>query len=62
MSQRNNPIGLFDSGVGGLSVLREINKQLPYENTLYFADHMHIPYSTKSEELIKKYVFEIINF
>ena len=62
MSHKNNPIGLFDSGVGGLSVLREIYKQLPCENTLYFADHMHIPYSIKPEKLIKKYVFEIINF
>lgn len=62
MSQRNNPISLFDSGVGGLSVLREINEQLPYENTLYFADRMHIPYSIRSKELIKKYVFGIINF
>jgi len=49
MSQKHDPIGLFDSGVGGLSVLREINKQLPYENTFYFADHMHIPYSIKLE-------------
>jgi len=62
MSYKNNPIGLFDSGVGGLSVLREIYNQLPCENTLYFADHMHIPYSIKPEKLIKKYVFEIINF
>lgn len=58
----NNSIGLFDSGVGGLSVLREIFKQLPFENTVYFADHIHFPYSGKPEELIKKYVFEIINF
>ena len=62
MSQINDPIGLFDSGVGGLSVLREIFKQLPYENTVYFADHIHFPYSEKPEELIKKYVFEIIDF
>lgn len=62
MSQRNNPISLFDSGVGGLSVLREINKQLPYENTLYFADRMHIPYSIKSEELIKKMFLGLLIF
>ena len=35
---------------------------MPHENTLYFADHIHFPYSGKPEELIKKYVFEIINF
>ena len=60
--EKNNPVGLFDSGVGGLSVLREIFRQLPYENTVYFADTVHRRYGTKSEKVIKKYVFEIINF
>jgi len=62
MCKKNNPVGLFDSGVGGLSVLREIFRQLPYENTVYFADTVHRRYGTKSEKVIKKYVFEIINF
>lgn len=62
MCKKNNPVGLFDSGVGGLSVLKEIFRQLPYENTVYFADIFHRRYGTKSEKVIKKYVFEIINF
>jgi len=62
MCKKNNPVGLFDSGVGGLSVLKEIFRQLPYENTVYFADTFHRRYGTKSEKVIKKYVFEIINF
>lgn len=62
MNQKSDPIGIFDSGVGGLSVLREIYKRLPYEDTVYFADHMHFPYSEKPPELIKEYVFNIIDF
>ncbi len=44
-----NPIGIFDSGVGGLSVLREIRKQLPAESILYFADSGNCPYGSRSE-------------
>jgi len=62
MNQKSDPIGIFDSGVGGVSVLREIYKQLPYENTVYLADHIHFPYSEKPAELIKEYVLDIINF
>ncbi len=46
------PIGIFDSGVGGLSVLREIRHQLPWENLLYVADSQHVPYGNKSPEFI----------
>lgn len=46
------PIGIFDSGVGGLSVLREIREQLPWENLLYVADSHHVPYGNKSPEFI----------
>jgi glutamate racemase len=51
----NFPIGLFDSGVGGLSVWREIAAQLPQENTLYFADQIHIPYGPRSLEQIRSF-------
>jgi glutamate racemase len=46
----SQPIGLFDSGVGGLSVWREIVRQLPAESTLYVADSAHVPYGNRSSE------------
>lgn len=46
----SHPIGLFDSGVGGLSVWREIVRQLPTESTLYVADSAHVPYGNRSRE------------
>lgn len=47
------PIGLFDSGVGGLSVFREIRKQLPHENLIYFADQAHVPYGARTLEEVR---------
>jgi glutamate racemase len=49
----NAPIGVFDSGVGGLSVLREIRARLPQESLLYLADSGHVPYGEKSPEFIR---------
>ena len=49
------PIGVFDSGVGGLSVLKRIRELLPYEDTVYYADFENAPYGSKSNELIKEY-------
>ena len=51
----NPPIGIFDSGVGGLSVWREIARQLPHENTLYFADQSHIPYGPRTLAQIRSF-------
>ena len=49
-----NPIGIFDSGVGGLSILKEINKILPNENTIYLADNKNCPYGNQdTSEIIK---------
>ncbi len=48
----DNPVGVFDSGVGGLSVLREIRRRLPYENLIYLADSAHAPYGEKSRDAI----------
>ena len=48
----NNPIGIFDSGVGGLSVFRRIRADLPHENLLYVADSGHAPYGNKPAEFI----------
>ena len=51
-ADRAAPIGIFDSGVGGLSVLREIRRRLPHENLLYYADSGHCPYGGKSADEI----------
>jgi glutamate racemase len=56
------PIGMFDSGVGGLSVLRALRSALPNENVLYLADQAHIPYGPKSKEEIRGFAFEITRF
>ncbi|MBF8008669.1 aspartate/glutamate racemase family protein, partial [Pseudomonas brenneri] len=48
------PIGVFDSGVGGLSVLEEIHRLLPNESLLYVADCGHVPYGEKSPEFIRE--------
>lgn len=56
------PIGIFDSGVGGLSVLREIRKQLPKEELLYVADSAHAPYGDKSKEFILERSTAIVDF
>ncbi len=48
----NNPIGVFDSGVGGSSIWQEIHKLLPFENTIYLADSKNAPYGNKSPEEI----------
>ncbi|PTU78995.1 glutamate racemase [Pseudomonas indoloxydans] len=54
MNQSQAPIGVFDSGVGGLSVLREIRQLLPNESLLYVADSGHVPYGEKSPEYIRE--------
>lgn len=54
MADRAAPVGVFDSGVGGLSVLREIRKCLPHESLLYLADSAHVPYGQKSPEYIRE--------
>lgn len=57
-----NPIGVLDSGVGGLSILREIRRQLPNEDILYFADQGHVPYGPRSLEEIRRFVRAITRF
>ena len=58
----NRPIGVFDSGLGGLTVLKEITKILPNENIVYFGDTARVPYGSRSKETIIKYTFQAINF
>jgi glutamate racemase len=60
-SQRS-PIGVFDSGVGGLTVLRELYRQLPHESILYFADTARLPYGTRSQGEIVQFVREILQW
>ena len=52
---RKAPIGVFDSGVGGLTVAREIMRQLPDENIVYFGDTARLPYGSKSKESIIRF-------
>jgi glutamate racemase len=56
------PIGLFDSGVGGLTVLREVLRQLPEESTVYFGDTARVPYGSKSRDVITRFSLEIAQF
>ncbi len=62
MKDYERPIGMFDSGVGGLSLLKEFYKILPNENVIYFADNARLPYGLKKEEEIKNYSYQIIDF
>ena len=56
------PIGVFDSGVGGLTVMRELMEQLPFENIVYFGDTARVPYGVKSKETIEHFTLEIVRF
>lgn len=58
----SGPIGIMDSGVGGLTVLRHIRKQLPHEDLLYFADQAHVPYGPQTPAKIKYYTQTITAF
>ena len=62
MDIKNNPIGFFDSGVGGLSVLREAISIMPNENYIFFGDSKNAPYGTKSVEEVKKLSFKTAEF
>lgn len=59
---KNNPIGIFDSGIGGLTVLNKIIKILPNEKYIYYADKDNVPYGTKPKEEVKKYINKAIEF
>jgi glutamate racemase len=59
-TRSSNPIGVFDSGVGGLTVLRELYRQMPNESILYFGDTARLPYGTRSRSEILQFVREIL--
>ncbi|HAJ57343.1 MAG TPA: glutamate racemase [Candidatus Omnitrophica bacterium] len=54
----DNPVGIFDSGIGGLTVVKEVIKLLPHENLVYFGDTARVPYGIKSKETIIKFSLE----
>jgi glutamate racemase len=58
----NAPIGVFDSGIGGLTVARELMRQLPHESILYFGDTARVPYGPKSPDTVRRYSREITDF
>lgn len=62
MDKRELPVGVFDSGVGGISVLREMVRLMPEENFYFFGDSVHAPYGTKTLEEIQKLTLENIAY
>src|SRR5258708_39332219 len=58
----NSSIGIFDSGFGGLTVMKAIQALLPHENILYFGDTARLPYGTKSRETVLRYSIENTSF
>lgn len=61
-SHLHDPIGIFDSGVGGISVLKHVHTLLPQENLIYVADSAHAPYGSKTAEFIQQRTLEIADF
>ncbi len=62
MVMNTRPIGIFDSGVGGLSILRELQKQLPGENYVFLADQAHVPYGEKTPAQLRTLAVRITKF
>jgi glutamate racemase len=60
--KKSQPIGIFDSGLGGLTVVKAINLSLPNEQLIYFGDTAHLPYGDKSKETIIQYSTRIADF
>ena len=62
MIDKNAPVGVFDSGVGGLTVAREIMRNLPSEKIVYFGDTARVPYGSKSKDTVIRYSSQIVHF
>lgn len=62
LMHRDAPIGIFDSGVGGLTVAREVMRQIPNERIIYFGDTARVPYGSKSPETVTRYSEQIVRF
>lgn len=61
-TDKDAPIGVFDSGVGGLTVAREIMRQIPNEKIIYFGDTARVPYGSKSKETVTRFSRQIVRF
>ena len=59
---KDAPIGVFDSGIGGLTVAREIMRQMPNEKIIYFGDTARVPYGNKSQETVTRFSEQIVRF
>jgi len=62
LSLNNYPIGIFDSGIGGLTVAKAVMEALPEEDIIYFGDTARVPYGIKSEQTVRNYALEITRF
>ncbi len=62
MTEMSRPIGVFDSGIGGLTVLHELRRQLPHESMVYFGDTARVPYGEKSPETVLRFSIENAEF
>lgn len=60
--KKDAPIGVFDSGIGGLTVVREIMRQIPNEKIVYFGDTARVPYGSKSKETVTRFSRQIVRF
>ena len=62
IARKEAPIGVFDSGIGGLTVVREIMRQIPNEKIVYFGDTARVPYGSKSKETVTRFSRQIVRF
>jgi glutamate racemase len=62
VSNKKAPIGIFDSGIGGLTVAKAVMEALPDEDIIYFGDTARVPYGIKSEETVRQYALQITDF
>ena len=61
-NKHDGPVGIFDSGVGGLSVLREVRRQLPNEDLIYIADQAHVPYGNRTRQEVFRFSDGIVRY
>lgn len=62
MANKHSSIGIFDSGIGGLTVVKAVQEALPNEHIIYFGDTARVPYGIKSERMVRNYGLEITDF
>jgi glutamate racemase len=58
----NNPVAVFDSGIGSLSIIRELRREVQNEDLLYFADRAHFPYGSKSHGELREIIVNSVNY